>query len=131
MAGNRGFAHAPLRFADRPQLGPGTAVGEDGGGQRLALASFRRAAQFDQRRGKAQGVLAQIGGRVRLVLQNRQHVARLQRRADAAAHRLAPVALDDDGLQPEGMGDIGERPAEGDGGAPQSAPWPSVRPARR
>ena len=100
---NRRRAHAALRLADASELGGRRAAAQRLLRDRKALARRRLVRQLQQRAGQQHGPLAQVVRRVRRVVQHRQHVARLQRRPDAAADRLRAVGEDGSGLESEGL----------------------------
>ena len=60
----------------------------------VAVAAAHVWVAFDQAACQAQGFLAQIIGRARIVFQHPHHVARFQHRANAVADGLTPVGND-------------------------------------
>ena len=60
----------------------------------VAVATAHVWVAFDQAACQAQGFLAQIIGRARIVFQHAHHIARLQHRANAVADGLTPVGND-------------------------------------
>ena len=85
------FAQAALGLADALELVPGLAAVE---GVQCALhagALGHHPTHLQHRTGHQRRAFAQVGRGVGLATQHRQHVACLQRRTDATAHRLAAV----------------------------------------
>jgi hypothetical protein len=72
----------------------GAAGVEDVARDGVAVAAAHVGVAFDQAARQAQGLLAQVVGRARVVFQHAHHVARLQHRANAVADGLAPVGDD-------------------------------------
>ena len=91
MGGPGRNTQAALRFADRDELGQRAAVVQHLASQRLTRARCRFACHLQHHSREQQRTLAQVGRRIGAALEHGHHVHGLQRRTDAAAHRLGAV----------------------------------------
>lgn len=109
MAGEGWFGDSALGLADRHELRLGRAAVE----QFLRmLAAPLPLDQVEHRPGNVQRALAKILLRIGLPAQNRQNVARLERRADTAPDRGGAVAAMDGERQAEGPRHVQQAAAE-------------------
>ena len=83
--------------------GPARVENIAGDGKAVATAHIR--VEFEHAAGEAQGLLAQVIGRVGPILQDPHHVAGLQHRADTVAYRLATIGDHHIQRQPHALGD--------------------------
>ena len=87
---------------DALELAPRAAVVENGPRQRAAVSGRRVPGVFEQAAGEQQRAIAQVERRLRVVAQHGEHVAGLERGADATAHRSRAVGEHDVDLESQG-----------------------------
>ena len=117
LRADRRRAHAALRLADRLQLPPGPAVGQDGSRLRGPVADRARAGELEHLAGEKDRPLPQVRGRIAVAAGHGHDVPCLERGPDAPADRLRAVRDDRAHHQPH----VASRRARGGGRARAAA----------